>query len=177
MNKNITKIAFLSLSLLLVPTVSAHKEDASSQVTFKDIQKIKTCVEFPLGQTPFIGVLALDPLKCGVKYEYAFASDVTGKGVAKWKTEFTIGDAMTSTKWIGQLARTALVEAPLATDTWVGQKLAVISAYVLFVKKEARAKMAELVALQKQQPATLEAQRAQVSKILVLKAEIAELLA
>lgn len=142
------------------------------KVTFADIQKIKTCVEVKLWNTGLTGVIALDPLKWGLKYEMPIGPSSVD---AKWKTEFTIGDALTSTQWLAQLASYTMIDGALSTNTWVGEKLAVLSSYVL-ANKEVRAKIAQLIALKKQQPVTTAQKREQISKILALQTEIATLL-
>ena len=146
-------------------------------VTFKDIQKIKTCLEVPLWTTGLTGIFALDPLKCGIKYEKVLGSNVLGaqSGFTKWKTELTVNDTWIAARWMLQLARLGLVDTALETNTWAGEKLAMVSAYVLG-NKAIRTKISELTVLKKQQPKTLAQKREQISKILALKAEITSLL-
>ncbi len=170
MSKFLNKTVILSLSLLCVSPVLVGA--SSKKVTFADIQKIKTCIEVKLWNTGLTGVFALDPLKWGVKYEMPVASSVVD---AKWKTEFTISDAVTATQWVGQLASYALIDSALSTNTWAGEKVALLSSYVL-AKKDIREKIVQLVALKKQTPTTTAQKREQISKILALQEEITKAL-
>lgn len=180
MNKNFSKIAIFSLSLLLATSVSASSvKNPKLAGTWANAQDTKIGIEVPVAGTNFAVVGGLNPLKWGLKYEMVLANKGigAGSGATKARMEFTIGDLCVWSRLSMNLARTAFVDAPLATGTWAGQQLAMVNSYLLFAGKEVREKIKELLALKKEQPVTLEAKRAQVSRMLALKAEIAELLA
>lgn len=158
--------------ILLCSSSALMSKPENQKVGWSDIQKIKTCIEVKLWSTGLTGVIALDPMKWGVKYEMPVADSMVD---AKWKTEFTVGDAITSTQWLGQLASYSLIDGALQTNTWFGEKVAVLSSYLL-TNKAVRAKIAQLIALKKQTPQTLTQKREQISKIIALQAEITALL-
>lgn len=167
---SIKKTIIVPLSIFLLVTTQAVAAGKKSVTGFARFQEVKTAIEVPVFSTPFTGIISPNLSKCGFKFEYELAK--MGNGAAKWKTELTLSDI----SWLANVIRAYVVNSSLATNTNLGEKFALVSSYLLMMKPDIRQKIKELRAVKETEVLTLEERRAQVSRMLIIKSEIDDLL-